>query len=217
MIWAMAFAAVALAFVWVTGVNDGAALLGLSGRYPRSSGPLLMALVLVPLVLVPQWTVAVARTFTEGLTDLGDRRGALAFLLGVTVALAVVAALSRRGLPTSLTLAIVGGIGGAGLGMGLDVSWRGLALVLAIGAAAPLAGTSVGYALGLASRRIPSFTGMPGAVRTAHVLAYSAQCAAYAANDGQKMLAVVSVARHVVSTRRLGAIGPGPPPAPIPI
>lgn len=211
MIWAMAFAAVALAFVWVTGVNDGAALLGLSGRYPRSSGPLLMALALVPLVLVPQWTVAVARTFTEGLTDLGDRRGALAFLLGVTVALAVVAALSRRGLPTSLTLAIVGGIGGAGLGMGLDVSWRGLALVLAIGAAAPLVGTSVGYALGLASRRIPSFTGMPGAVRTAHVLAYSAQCAAYAANDGQKMLAVVSVARHVVSTRRLGAIGPVQP------
>lgn len=211
MIWAMAFAAVALAFVWVTGVNDGAALLGLSGRYPRSSGPLLMALALVPLVLVPQWTVAVARTFTEGLTDLGDRRGALAFLLGVTVALAVVAALSRRGLPTSLTLAIVGGIGGAGLGMGLDVSWRGLVLVLAIGAAAPLVGTSVGYALGLASRRIPSFTGMPGAVRTAHVLAYSAQCAAYAANDGQKMLAVVSVARHVVSTRRLGAIGPVQP------
>lgn len=211
MIWAMAFAAVALAFVWVTGVNDGAALLGLSGRYPRSSGPLLMALVLVPLVLVPQWTVAVARTFTEGLTDLGDRRGALAFLLGVTVALAVVAALSRRGLPTSLTLAIVGGIGGAGLGMGLDVSWRGLCLVLLVGAAAPLVGTSVGYALGLASRRIPSFTGMPGAVRTAHVLAYSAQCAAYAANDGQKMLAVVSVARHVVSTRRLGAIGPVQP------
>lgn len=211
MIWAMAFGAVALAFVWVTGVNDGAALLGLSGRYPRSSGPLPVVLVLVPLVLVPQWTVAVARTFTEGLTDLGDRRGALAFLLGVSIALAVVAALSRRGLPTSLTLAIVGGIGGAGLGMGLDVSWRGLALVLAVGAAAPLAGTCVGYALGLASRRVPSFTGMPGAVRTAHVLAYSAQCAAYAANDGQKMLAVVSVARHVVSTRRLGAVGPVQP------
>ncbi|MER7542348.1 inorganic phosphate transporter [Spirillospora sp. NPDC127506] len=211
MIWAVAFAAVALAFVWVTGVNDGAALLGLSGRYPRSSGPLLMGLALLPLVLVPQWTVAVARTFTEGLTDLGDRRGALAFLAGVTVALVVVAALSRRGLPTSLTLAIVGGIGGAGLGTGLEVSWRGLATVLLIGAAAPLAGISVGYGLGLASRRIPSFTGMPGAVRTAHVLAYSAQCAAYAANDGQKMLAVVSVARHVVSTRRLGAIGPVQP------
>ncbi|QKW34301.1 inorganic phosphate transporter [Actinomadura sp. NAK00032] len=211
MIWAMAFAALALAFVWVTGVNDGAALLGLSGRYPRSSGPLLMALVLLPLVLVPQLTVAVARTFTEGLTDLGDRRGALAFLLGVTVALAVVTALTRRGLPTSLTLAIVGGIGGAGLGMGLDVAWGGLGLVLLIGAAAPLVGTSVGYGLGLASRRIPSFAGMPGAVRTAHVLAYSAQCAAYAANDGQKMLAVVSVARHVVSTRRLGAIGPVQP------
>jgi PiT family inorganic phosphate transporter len=208
MIWAMAFATLALAFVWVTGVNDGAALLGLSGRYPRSSGLLLTALVLVPLVLVPQVTVAVARTFTEGLTDLGDPRGALAFLLGVTIALAVVAALSKRGLPTSLTLAIVGGIGGTGLGMGLDVSWGGLALVLLIGAAAPMVGISVGYGLGLVSRRVPSFTGMPRAVRTVHVLAYSAQCAAYAANDGQKMLAVVSVARHVVSTRRLGAIGP---------
>jgi len=211
MIWAMAFAAVAVAFVWVTGVNDGAALLGLSGRYPRSPGLLLMALALMPLVLVPQLTVAVARTFTEGLTDLGDRRGALAFLLGVTVALAVVAGLSRRGLPTSLTLAIVGGIGGAGLGTGLDVSWRGLAFVLLAGAAAPLVGASVGYGLGLASRRVPSFAGMAGAVRTAHVLAYGAQCAAYAANDGQKMLAVVSVARHVVSTRQLGAIGPVQP------
>ncbi|MFA1540650.1 inorganic phosphate transporter [Actinomadura monticuli] len=211
MIWAVAFGAVALAFVWVTGVNDGAALLGLSGRYPRSPGLLLMALALMPLVLVPQLTVAVARTFTEGLTDLGDRRGALAFLLGVTVALAVVAGLSRRGLPTSLTLAIVGGIGGAGLGTGLDVSWRGLALVLTVGAAAPLVGASVGYGLGLAARRVPSFTRMAGAVRAAHVLAYGAQCAAYAANDGQKMLAVVSVARHVVSMRQLGAIGPVQP------
>lgn len=211
MIWAAAFAAVALAFVWVTGVNDGAALLGLGGRYPRSPGLLLTALALAPLVLVPQVTVAVARTFTEGLTDLGDRRGALAFLLGVSAALAVVGGLSRRGLPTSLTLAVVGGIGGAGLGMGLDVSWRGLALVLLAGAAAPLLGTSAGYALGLAARRVPSFAGMPGAVRAVHVLAYTAQCAAYAANDGQKMLAVVSVARHVVSTRRLGAVGPVQP------
>ncbi|MEU8800213.1 inorganic phosphate transporter [Spirillospora sp. NPDC048819] len=211
MTWAIAFAAVALAFVWVTGVNDGAALLGLSGRFPRSPMLPLAALLLVPLVVVPQFTVTVARTFTEGLTDLGDRRGALAFLLGVTVALAVVGGLSRRGLPTSLTLAIVGGIGGAGLGMGLDVSWRGIALVLLIGAAAPLVGLCAGYALGRASRRVPSFTRMSGALRAVHVLAYSAQCAAYAANDGQKMLAVVSVARHVVSTRKLGAVGPVQP------
>ncbi|OLT34939.1 hypothetical protein BJF79_32705 [Actinomadura sp. CNU-125] len=212
MIWALAFAAVALAFVWVTGVNDGAALLGMSGRYPRSSGPLFLALLLVPLVLVPQLSGgAVARTFTEGLTDLGDRRGAFAFLLGVAVALVLVAVLSRRGLPTSLTLAIVGGIGGAGLGMGMDVAWAGLALVLVVGAAAPLLGMSIGYALGVVSRRVPSFAAMSGAMRVAHILAYGAQCAAYAANDGQKMLAVVSVARQVVSTRRIGAVGPVQP------
>ncbi|MFI6515543.1 anion permease [Spirillospora sp. NPDC050679] len=212
MMWALAFAAVALAFVWVTGVNDGAALLGLGGRFPRSPALLLVPLALAPIVLMPQLVgTAVARTFTERLADLGDRRGALAFLAGVTVALAVVGVLSRKGLPTSLTLAILGGIGGACLGLGLRVAWDGLAVVLLIGAAAPLVGTAVGYGLGLVSRRVPSFTGMPQAVRTVHVLAYGAQCAAYAANDGQKMLAVVSVARQVVTTRRLGAVGPVEP------
>ncbi|MQY07688.1 inorganic phosphate transporter [Actinomadura macrotermitis] len=209
MIWAVAFGAVALAFVWVTGVNDGGALLGLSGRFPRSPGLLLTLPALVPIVLVPQLVgTQVARTFTERLADLGDRRGALAFLTGVTVALAVVVLLSRKGLPTSLTLAVLGGIGGACFGLGLRVSWGALAGVLAFGAVAPLIGMTVGYGLGLASRRVPSFAGMAGAVRTAHVLAYGAQCAAYAANDGQKMLAVVGVARQVVSTRRLGAVGP---------
>ncbi|MFC4908045.1 inorganic phosphate transporter [Actinomadura gamaensis] len=209
MTWAIAFGVVALGFVYVSGVNDGATLLGLGGRYPRSSRLALAALVVLPLVLVPEAIgLTVARTFTERLADLGDPRGAEAFLCGVTIALAVVVGLSRRGLPTSLTLAVVGGIGGAGLGAGLPVSWSGLVRVLAIGAAAPLAGLALGYLLGVGARRVPGFGGMPRAVRTVHVLAYGAQCAAYAANDGQKMYAVVSVARDVAVARRLGAVGP---------
>ncbi|MEV4256848.1 inorganic phosphate transporter, partial [Spirillospora sp. NPDC049652] len=139
MTWAIAFGLVALGFVYVSGVNDGATLLGLGGRYPRSSRLALAVLVVVPLVVVPEAAgLSVARTFTERLADLGDPHGAEAFLFGVAVALAVVVGLSLRGLPTSLTLAVVGGIGGAGLGAGLPVSWSGLAAVLAIGAAAPL-------------------------------------------------------------------------------
>ncbi|MFC6881352.1 MULTISPECIES: inorganic phosphate transporter [Actinomadura] len=209
MIWAAAFAAVAVAFVWVTGVNDGAALLGLGGRYPRSPAPLLVLLAVAPLVLVPALAgTAVARTFTERLADLGEPRGAQAFLAGAAVALVVVGGLSRKGLPTSLTLAVLGGIGGACLGLGLPVSWGPLGAVLLVGAAAPLVGTAAGYGIGLAARRVPMFAGMPRAVRTAHVVAYGAQCAAYAANDGQKMFAVAGVARQVVAARRPGAVGP---------
>ncbi|MFI0352650.1 inorganic phosphate transporter [Actinomadura sp. 9N407] len=208
MMWAVAFALVALGFVYVSGLNDGAALVGLGGRFPRSSRLGLVSLLLLAIVLVPGLAgFGVARVFTERLADLGDRDGALVFLCGVTVALCVVTALSRRGLPTSLTLAVVGGLAGAGLGAGLDVSWGGLGHVLAVGAAAPLAGLALGWAFGLASRRVPGFTRMPAAVHAAHLAAYGAQCAAYAANDGQKMIAVVSVAGDVVAARRPGAVG----------
>ncbi|GAA3410987.1 inorganic phosphate transporter [Streptosporangium vulgare] len=42
---------------------------------------------------------------------------------------------------------------------------------------------------------------------SAHLLAYTAQCVAYAANDGQKMIAVVSVALNV-GRDGLGGVGP---------
>ncbi|GAA3021679.1 inorganic phosphate transporter [Streptosporangium longisporum] len=212
--WTLAFAVVAVLFVLISGANDGATLIGLGLRFPSSPGWAMAALLAVVIFTGPYVLgIAVARTFTERLTGLGTRDGATVFLAGVLIAVAVVAVLSGRGLPTSLTLAVIGGITGAGLGAGLPVSWPALGAVLAIGAGAPLVGLLLGYLLGALSRRVPSYRRMPRLVFAAHLLAYTAQCVAYAVNDGQKMIAVVSVA---VGVGRHGPGGVGPvevPPA----
>ncbi|MEU9837474.1 inorganic phosphate transporter [Streptosporangium sp. NPDC048047] len=206
--WTAAFAATAILFVLISGANDGATLIGLGLRFPRAPGWAVTALLAAVLFAGPYvMGVAVARTFTGRLTELDAPGGAAAFLAGVVIAVVVVAVLSGRGLPTSLTLAVIGGITGAGLGSGLPVSWSGLAAVLAVGLGAPLVGLALGYALGTVSRRAPSSRGMPRLVLAAHLLAYAAQCAAYAVNDGQKMIAVVSVAVRVGHDGP-GAVGP---------
>lgn len=206
--WTLAFAAVAILFVLASGANDGATIIGLGLRFPRSPGWVVTVLLVAVLFAVPYLLgVAVARTFTERLAGLGTSGGAAAFLVGVVIAVAVVAVLTGRGLPTSLTLAVIGGISGAGLGAGLPVSWGDLGTVLAIGAGAPLAGLVLGYLLGAVSHRVPSYRRMPRLVFATHLLAYSAQCVAYAVNDGQKMIAVVSVAIGV-SRDGLGGVGP---------
>ncbi|MER6578776.1 inorganic phosphate transporter [Nonomuraea sp. NPDC001023] len=206
--WTLAFAAVAVLFVLISGANDGATLIGLGLRFPRTPGWLAAALLVSVLFAGPYVLgVAVARTFTEGLAGLDSGSGAAVFLAGVVIAVVVVAALTGKGLPTSLTLAVIGGIAGAGLGAGLPVAWPSLVTVLAIGACAPLVGLVLGYLLGTASRRVPSSRRMPGLVLAAHLVAYAAQCLAYAVNDGQKMIAVVSVAVDV-GRNGLGRVGP---------
>ncbi|HEY6738820.1 MAG TPA: inorganic phosphate transporter [Actinopolymorphaceae bacterium] len=209
MTWALAFGIVAVLFVFVCGANDGATLLGLGLRFPQTSGIFTLVALLVCLVAVPLlFGVAVADTFTERLADFATTQGAAAFLVGVAVSLAVVAVLAWQGLPTSLTLALIGGIAGAGLGAGLEVTWSEVGRVLAIGAVTPVIGGGLAYLLGMASRRIPTWLGMQRGRRVAHLVAYTAQCVAYAANDGQKMIAVAAVAITVGRERGIGDVGP---------
>ncbi|MEW9555462.1 anion permease [Nonomuraea sp. NPDC050783] len=212
--WTLAFALLAALFVLISGANDGATLIGLGLRFPAMPGWVAVALLVTVLFAVPYVLgVAVARTFTERLAGLGTSVGAAVFLTGVVIAVVVVAALTGRGLPTSLTLAVIGGISGAGLGAGVPVSWGSLATVLAIGLCAPVAGLVLGYLLGAAARRVPSYRRMPRLVLAAHLVAYAAQCTAYALNDGQKMIAVASVALDV-GRDGLGGVGPvAVPPA----
>ncbi|MFC4119773.1 inorganic phosphate transporter [Nonomuraea zeae] len=206
--WTLAFAVVAVLFVLISGANDGATLIGLGLRFPHTPGWVAVALLVAVLFAGPYVLgVTVARTFTEGLAGLGTSVGAAVFLAGVVIAIVVVAALTGKGLPTSLTLAVIGGISGAGLGAGVPVSWGSLARVLAIGLCAPAVGLVLGYLLGTASRQVPSYRRMPKLVLAAHLVAYTAQCTAYAVNDGQKMIAVVSVALDV-GRNGLGRVGP---------
>ncbi|MEU6785245.1 inorganic phosphate transporter [Nonomuraea angiospora] len=176
-------------FAVVSGVNDGGALLATGLKLP-SVRPAIGILVLVVLTaVVPLVTHQVAVTFTTRLASFHAPGGKIAMTVAVISALAVVTALSMKGLPTSLTLAIVGGLTGAGLGWGLPVSPGSVLLVLAFGVAAPFAGGLLGWLL----VRVLLITTTARGLRRWHQAGFLLQSLAYAANDGQKMLAVFMI------------------------
>ncbi|MEV1174080.1 inorganic phosphate transporter [Nonomuraea sp. NPDC049784] len=192
--------ALAAVFAVVTGVNDGGALLATGHKLPTVRPCAGIAVMVAMNALVPLLTHEVARTFTHRLAAFDGPGGARAVVVGVGAALVIVLALNHYGKPTSLTLAIVGGLTGAGLGWGFPVSAGSVALVLAVALVAPFAGA---LAAPLASRLMAAVTTGAG-LRRWHWIGFILQCGAYAANDGQKTLAVFTIA--------LGASG-----APLPV
>lgn len=189
---ALLVAAGVLALVY--GSNAGATIAATSlrvggGRPWLALLALGCAIAVAPLVL----GTAVASTVAHELVPSGgdpsvDR---VVFLAAVVAALVVTAALSRWGQPTSLTLALIAGIAGAGLGAGQAMGWSAIARVLALVAAAPFVGLALAAALhGLSA----AWRVSPGAVRGWHVGSYGLLCVAFGSNDAQKLSAIVAVA-----------------------
>ncbi len=185
--------ALAAAFAVINGVNDGGAMVASTLRVPgqrvlASVVTFGVALAVIPLVL----GTGVATTLTSGLVDApADARPAL-IAAGVIAAIGVVGLLTRAGLPTSLTLAMVGGIIGAGVGRGMPVVGPGVARVMIIGLAAPFVGAVLAQALTRATR-VVLVRGGPRGMAALSRTSMIAQAVAYGANDGQKMLALVAV------------------------
>lgn len=186
---------VAAAFAVISGRNDGGALLAI-GVSVRSVRPLPGLLLLVAAVVTAPilFGVGVATTLTDGLVPFRGEQAQLAVLVAVIAAIGVTYALSRRGLPTSLTLALVGAIAGTGTGAGLAVAWSRLAGVLLLAILAPLAGAAIAWTLTVLAAHARGGGTLQRRVRAWHVVSFTAQCLAYGANDGQKMLAVVGLA-----------------------
>jgi inorganic phosphate transporter, PiT family len=186
---------VAVAFAFVNGVNDGGALLavGLDVRTLRPATSLLLltaAVVLAPVLL----GTAVATTLTSRLVALEGPDGDVAMVIAVVAAVVVTWSLAARSLPTSLTLAVVGAIAGAGVGAALPVAWTTVGVVLLLGALAPLVGLAVAWAVTRTAAAVRSSQPLDRRVQRWHVVAFGAQCLAYGLNDGQKMLAVLAIA-----------------------
>ncbi|HKJ55408.1 MAG TPA: inorganic phosphate transporter [Nitriliruptoraceae bacterium] len=193
--------AVAWVFAGVCGVNDGAAMLA-AGLRVRGIAPwAAVAVVGVAVVVTPMVLgTAVASTLADKLVTFDGRSGSLALVAAVSAAVATTVALSSRGLPTSLTLALVGSIAGAGLGADFGVSWTTVGFVIAMGIAAPLVGMAGGWLLTLGAATLPPTSPLRRWLRPAHMVGFGLQCLAYGANDGQKMIAVVAVAAGVQAT-----------------
>lgn len=206
---------VAVAFAAVNGANDGGTLLALSLRTAGLRVWVAM-LVLAAMVAVAPVLVGtqVATTLAVRLVDVGTA-GRAVLLGAVLAAVAVPFALARAGLPTSLTVALVGGLVGAGAVTGAGVAWPLVAGVVAAAAAAPVAGGALAFALSRLARHLAVPRGAARFLARAHRITFALQALAYGANDGQKMLAVGAIALGLIGGQAgsSGGSGSGVPAA----
>ncbi len=185
---------VAVALVVISGANDGGVLMAMALRYTVLPVGWLLLVLGAILVSGPLITTTVAQTLTAGIFNSSGDELQGPFLVGVTIAIIVVMVLSFLGLPTSLTLALVGGLSGAGLGFGTPMSWDMVTKVLLVGMAAPFVGGILGFVFERLGRYVPAASQTQDRLARAHVIAFTMQGFAYSINDGQKMLAVAAIA-----------------------
>jgi PiT family inorganic phosphate transporter len=194
--------AVAAMFAVATGTNDGSAILAAGLRVPglrpvASLTILLTAVIVGPLLL---FGTGVATTLAHGLVPIGRPGADQVVLVALVSAMAVVFLLAKAGLPTSLTLGLVGALTGAGLGAGLPVRVGTLTLVFVFGLLAPVVSAALVFAIAPALLRVLGGGTAVRRARRVHVAAFSLQCLAYSANGGQKMLAVFAIAAGAAAT-----------------
>jgi PiT family inorganic phosphate transporter len=196
----------AAVFAVVNGANDGGAMLAAALKARGLRQYMSLALFMIALVVVPLLVgTSVADTLTSDLVAADRQTQPWLMGVGVVAAMIVVGGLTAASLPTSLTLGVVGGIVGAGIGRGLPVAADAVGKVLLIGLAAPI----VGAVLAMVMSRVVAAALAVGdgkGLATLHRVATCVQAIAYAANDGQKMVAVVAVTSLGVTVPTLVAV-----------
>ncbi|HXJ48449.1 MAG TPA: inorganic phosphate transporter, partial [Candidatus Acidoferrum sp.] len=204
----------ACVFGLISGFNDGGNLLGsfTSGRVitPPMAAVLLLVSLGGPLAL----GTAVARTIGTNVIDLRGQ-GELGFVLIVVSALAVVLASWRFGIPTSMTLALVGGMLGWVLASGghSTINWSGVARVLIGMPVSVLGGVVLALAVYWAIRRLFGTQAHAALLRVARLqlLTAAVQSFAYGANDMEKTVGLIAVALAMANQHE-GAVFSSPLP-----
>lgn len=199
----MALAAVLLVtaagFAVLNGMNNGSALVAIAttstSLLPITAIALLASgVVLGPLCFGTRVATTVSRDLVEGSGPLAAR----VFLVGILAAMAVIGILAWLGLPSSLTVATVGGLAGSGLAAGLHVGEAVVLLVVVLAIAAPLGAgllTFVSTKIVLALLPLARRQRDPRKrLRWLRHASFAVQSLAYGTNDGQRMLAVLIVA-----------------------
>jgi inorganic phosphate transporter, PiT family len=191
---ALALLALAGLYAVVNGINDGGSLAGAAMQGSRLRPVTVVAVLLAAVVVVPLALGApVAHTLAARLVDFDGVYGPRILAVAVVSAVAVTGTLAWLRLPTSLTLATVGAFVGAGLGGPSTVDGAEVGRVLLLGVAAPLLGAATAYVLmGVARLSVLARVGRAGP--RVRMVTSTLVSLAYAANDGQKMIAVGVVA-----------------------
>lgn len=193
-----ALLALAAVFAVVTGANDGGALLSPGLRLTSLRVIVAVGLLAVFVGVGPAvFGTQVATTFAVRLVGFSGPQGRSALFVGIVVAVLLVAYLTLKGRPTSLTLAVIGAIAGSGLGHHMPVAWGTLGLVLGVGLLAPFVGALLASSIFRLIRAAPAAAGVSRVLGRWHRFAFGLQCFAYSVNDGQKMLAVFAIATGV--------------------
>jgi PiT family inorganic phosphate transporter len=183
----------AAAFAVLSGANDGCPILATGVRVSRGR-PIVIFLCLVGLVgLVPLLGFTnVATTFTSRMIRFPAQSQAEIVTMSIVAACITIAVLAVRGLPTSLTLALIGSMSAAAAAYGAQVSWRTIWIALLVAALAPVVSGILARVIAACWRSRSFGT----SARNLHRLAFPAQAGAYAANDAQKMLALLLLAAN---------------------
>lgn len=183
-------------FGLISGFNDGGNLLAsfTSGRVitPPAAALLLLICLAGPVVL----GTAVARTIGTNVIDLGAQ-GEVGFFLIVVSPLTVVLLSWRFGIPTSMTLALVGAMLGWVLSSGghSAVHWSGVVRVLLGMPISVIGGGMLALAVYWTVRRVLGSRAHAAMLELARlqVLTAAVQAFAYGANDMEKSVGLIAV------------------------
>lgn len=198
-------------FGLVSGFNDGGNLIGsfTSGAVisPRLATVVLLTSLAGPILI----GTAVAQTVGRNVIDL-QGQGELGFVLIALAPLAVVLASWRVGIPSSMTLALVGAMLGWALAASQrgGVHWQGVVRVLVGMPVSVIAGGLLALLLYASIRRLLGRLSNAEVIGLARFQLFTAsmQAFAYGTNDMEKTVGLIAVAAsfgfHAASSRYVG-------------
>lgn len=180
-----------VAFVFISGRNDGSPLIAMPLQTVRRLWwvPVCLLWVLLPLVpVLGLWAVA------DSLEDLFIQTSGIGgAVVVIFTVLLVVGVATAKAIPTSITLALVGALTGVSLATGVGVDAPLLGRVIILGIASPFIAAVLGWALSQLPPAIPKAGASYRTLATYRTVTFPALVAAYALNDGQKVLFCVAL------------------------
>ena len=178
----------AIVFCILAGRNDGSAIIALQLRTQWRVTALPFVILLACIALTPLASIRVGGTVT-GLLSVEGIESRISLILILMATCGTLLILNIIGIPTSITLALVGASSGVGFAYG-DANWATVLRVLTVALLSPF----IAFALSRAIYAICCTSKIGRSADTVLLAGFTAVCVAYGANDGQKISAVMSSA-----------------------